>query len=716
MSQIFATIQTQLNLSPKAIETVDQTIKILQTKPTTAEAPAMLLGKVQSGKTRTYVGVIAKAFDAGYDIAVILTKGTVALARQTFRRMQREFKPCLKAGPNRVGIFDVMEVPQGLTGYDLRAKLLIVCKKQHDNLDALEEMLTRTYPQLAQRRVLLIDDEADFASIGFQGKADDRELRRIAGQIDQLRSRLSGGAFLQVTATPYALYLQPGVMQLASRVAKPTRPDLTVLVDPEPGYIGGQFFFEESDQEPPQTPHQIMANRVFCEVPHAEFEVLRSPDRRRVKIEEAFEATTIQHLRTAVFTFIVGGCIRHLQQRATEQEEQHYSFIVHTEVAKGAHTHQSDLVSQLVERLQAISVSAPKSLEPLVREAYAGLAVSVGALGTVPPFQAVFNEFLQSTDAISVIKVNSEHDVLTLIDDQTGELQRRTPFNIFIGGQILDRGITVGGLIGFFYGRRPNRFQADTVLQHARIYGYRPEADLAVTRLHTSKGLFAVMKRIHEMDQALREALARAQGSVVFLERDQSGQVVHCAPAKVMASATKTLTPHGRLLPVGFQTRSKTANAPLLMKLDKEMLARFGNSDPKTCTPYSLAVVRGWFADIAKQFEDEWEEGESWNWKEFDDILGYLSNLSGASQSIPCIIRRDRDVVRVRDNGRLTNQPESSQREGKIARAAAGKGPALILLRQDGKSTQGWRDCPFWWPVLITPETMEAVIYAPFEA
>jgi hypothetical protein len=57
-----------------------------------------------------------------------------------------------------------------------------------------------------------------------------------------------------------------------------------------------------------------------------------------------------------------------------------------------------------------------------------------------------------------------------------GQLRLRTPLNIFIGGQILDRGITIANLIGFYYGRDPQRFQQDTVLQHSRMYGFRPTA------------------------------------------------------------------------------------------------------------------------------------------------------------------------------------------------------------------------------------------------
>ena len=36
------------------------------------DKPLMMLGKIQSGKTRSFIGVISLAFDNGYDLAVVL--------------------------------------------------------------------------------------------------------------------------------------------------------------------------------------------------------------------------------------------------------------------------------------------------------------------------------------------------------------------------------------------------------------------------------------------------------------------------------------------------------------------------------------------------------------------------------------------------------------------------------------------------------------------
>ena len=65
-----------------------------------------------------------------------------------------------------------------------------------------------------------------------------------------------------------------------------------------------------------------------------------------------------------------------------------------------------------------------------------------------------------------ITKVNSDTEIKKLLAED-GQLKLRTPFNIFIGGQILDRGITISNLIAFYDGRNPNRFQQDTVLQHS---------------------------------------------------------------------------------------------------------------------------------------------------------------------------------------------------------------------------------------------------------
>ena len=54
--------------------------------------PIMMLGRIQSGKTRAFTGLIALAFDNGFDMVFILTKNSKALVQQTESRMKKEFR------------------------------------------------------------------------------------------------------------------------------------------------------------------------------------------------------------------------------------------------------------------------------------------------------------------------------------------------------------------------------------------------------------------------------------------------------------------------------------------------------------------------------------------------------------------------------------------------------------------------------------------------
>lgn len=128
----------------------------------------------------------------------------------------------------------------------------------------------------------------------------------------------------------------------------------------------------------------------------------------------------------------------------------------------------------------------------------------------MPTYKAVLNEvsaiFANSNFCVRV--VNSDNDVNALLDQGTGELRLDAAVNIFVGGNILDRGITIKNLISFIYGRSPKTFQQDTVSQHQRMFGARPLKDMAVTRFYTPHLIYSRLKTIYGLDEYLREQLA----------------------------------------------------------------------------------------------------------------------------------------------------------------------------------------------------------------
>jgi len=227
-------------------ECIEDTVLYLLDQNTSAQRPGMLLGKIQSGKTNAFLGVIALAFDTGFDIAIILTKGTVSLARQTLKRVQKDFKSFIDL--DQVQVYDIMSVPD-LTHYELNQKLILVVKKENDNLKRLLLFFSKTHPELMRRKILFVDDEADFASLSFRKKKGEAPTSGvIAGQIDTLRGMVDSSAVLQVTATPYSLYLQPEFEQedASTSLFVPKRPAFTVILPVHDAYVGGDYYFEQS--------------------------------------------------------------------------------------------------------------------------------------------------------------------------------------------------------------------------------------------------------------------------------------------------------------------------------------------------------------------------------------------------------------------------------------------------------------------------------------
>jgi len=245
----YSALRSKKNYSADIAACIESTVAHLLDNTTTARKPGMLLGKVQSGKTETFLGVVALAFDNGYDVAIVLTKGTKALTEQTYERIRRTYDEFRQQ--EQLQVYDIMAMPT-LIGYELDQKLVVVAKKQKDNLRRLATALFERHPELARKRILIVDDEADYASIGFKLTKDERvEINKIAGQIDGIRTKLDRCDFLQVTATPYSLYLQPpdsGESDAAYEF-EPTHPAFTVLVPEMPGYVGGDYYFGASEDE-----------------------------------------------------------------------------------------------------------------------------------------------------------------------------------------------------------------------------------------------------------------------------------------------------------------------------------------------------------------------------------------------------------------------------------------------------------------------------------
>ena len=290
--------QSKFTVSEEKKQCVESSVAKLMEEGPKAEEPGLLLGKIQCGKTDTFENIIGLSFDKGIDIAIVLTKGTIALAEQTRLRLEKDFAPFRYTGiisdKPIVEIYDIMKDARGgLVKANVdRSKTIIICKKQKDNLKALTKLFKVYSPFLIEKKVLIVDDEADFASRNYQNvqkekKLDaegniipqekDKKLAEIAQQIDDFRKVPTYCRYLQVTATPYCLFLQPGgELYLNGMTVKAFKPRFTSIVPTHAAYIGGKQYFEESEDQESMYSHLYHPVSVKC------LDILGKEDKRYI--------------------------------------------------------------------------------------------------------------------------------------------------------------------------------------------------------------------------------------------------------------------------------------------------------------------------------------------------------------------------------------------------------------------------------------------------
>ncbi len=696
---------------------IESTVDNLLIQKTTVTHPGMLLGKIQCGKTRTYIGVMALAFDKGFDICVVFTKGTRALAEQTCRRLDSEFREFIE--DDIIKVYDIMNMPDQLTPYLRRQKIILIVKKQTDNLSKLTKLF-KTYPDLIEKKALFIDDEADFASVGFKRdkkQQDGISMNVLATKINSIRSGCDNNyGFLQVTATPNSLYLQPkGKLKLNNCVIEPIRPAFTSLVPIHDKYIGGKQYFEDSHD-----PDSVFSH-LYVQVPDDEIQILNRKTPR--DIGNILSASNLPVFHQAIVNYLIAGSIRIIQCKEQNLKNKS-SFIIHTSITQARHQLQIDITRTLIEKLTKLAKRRGKTLEILTKESYENFVPSIQKNGgVIPSFKEVLSKVKESliNGYIDVVRVNSENKILGLLD-KNGQLRLDNPFNIFVGGQILDRGLTIDNLIGFFYGRSPSRFQQDTVLQHSRMYGARSMEDIAVTRFYTSNEIYRVLNTIHSFDATLWNAFEKGthneDAGVVFLERDESGEIRPCAPNKILITSTETIHPCSRSLPIGFQTKPKSSIESAVKKIDMIVKKLSGNgiSEPFLITLEDAEKIVRLIASTYVYGERWNNKGLKWEINTFRAIMKRLVDNIHSEElkgKIYCYAQTNRNISRmINNNTAFTDAPDSGTSDLPMARNVASETPCLILLKQNGLSKNGWRGAEFWWPILVSPRNARQAIFA----
>ena len=116
---------------------------------------------------------------------------------------------------------------------------------------------------------------------------------------------------------------------------------------------------------------------------------------------------------------------------------------------------------------------------------------------------------------------------------------------------------------------------------------------------------------------------------------------------------------------------------------------------------------------ISPTFVPDFESGYEDTWAA-DEYKALVKHLVGNSDMIYVLVRVGRNISRFldADGGEFTHAPDNGKLDLAVAKQVAIDVPALILLRQNGEETQGWRGCLFWWPVLLAPANTRTTLFA----
>lgn len=427
----------------------------------------LLYGLIQSGKTSVIAITTAMAVDNGFKCVIILTSDLNPLYSQTLRRIRSQLRG--------LKVFGKSEWDGPAFERQLRTSpFVVVCSKNSDHLSSLIEAFRRVGASDGARGLpaLIIDDEADQASLNTHTQKNSKkstdDISTINKLISEFRTFFRTNTYLQVTATPQALFLQ--------RPDHLYRPSFTVLSNPGPGYVGGEAFFEDDSK------------------------LLKYVDIHEVDELKSGHQPNPTHripagIRRALLTFFVAAAARNIQF-----PQENFSFLCHISHTKIDHRH----IVELFERFREDTVNtlAEPTTGPYARlraelvDAYNDLAETEPAL---PPFDTILQKITFLLPAASIKEINS---------NSNEEIVPDHPYSIFVGGNKLGRGVTIPNLITSYYGRNPKRPNSDTVLQHARMYGYR-QKHIGVTRLFLPEKLAEHFRIIHQMETALRALIER---------------------------------------------------------------------------------------------------------------------------------------------------------------------------------------------------------------
>lgn len=412
----------------------------------------LVVGYVQSGKTMSFTTLSAMAVDNGFRMIIYFAGTKNNLLDQTTKRLRKDLMSTLQnmqyyklhENPNR---HDVQRIDNELKIQRVKPVILVTVLKNAQHINELADILCSQQLQntLAKQGVLIIDDEADQASLnGYAYKNskaeewEDDEYTATYSSILRLKSKLPNHSYIQYTATPQGPLLI-NIVDLLS-------PKHHTVLTPGKNYTGGKTFFKD---EP----------GLIITIPDSE--VYHSRRNNLTECPQSLVKALQLHLMSVAIVVRI------------QQKEPHLSMMVHADKEQDASEKFYNWVASLIQTWASmIEVS---KLDLAYQEMYHSFKQTYPeAIKEYQSHQEAYPTFDEIWDEIPDI-VHDTNIVLLISRNKTKDIDWScSPSHILVGAEMLNRGFTVDRLAITYMPRHSiGKSTADTIQQRCRFFGYK---------------------------------------------------------------------------------------------------------------------------------------------------------------------------------------------------------------------------------------------------
>lgn len=511
----------------------------------------LVMGSVQSGKTANMIGLVSMAAHYDWNFIIVLS-GTIDNLRKQTR--DRFYDDLTASGGVSWHILDRTSKPEYMVDIKTKERYLsddlllnayqdgnskgtwmhryvTICLKNSTRLRNLTKWLQANPNRAAKLRILVIDDEADQASVNTRKMGDETEeefIERTA--VNQLIMDLVNGNdvdgvpfkpgyqamnYISFTATPYANVLnESGEASLYPRNFICSLPESNE-------YFGARAIFGSKD-DGIHTGLNIVRN-----ISSSEIQALKA-------LHDGSTEILPCEFKKAIAWFLCAASILRLRGH-----KKPISMLIHTTSLQSGQFEEYEVLRKWLRR-----ESTTGSILQLCRDVYKAekdaftlddLAAGYPDYGRlskvnpkIPDFDTIepdVKELLSNIENIMMgdekkpqyhdngihlcvdnckaNKVAEEGTYLRIIYPTSDQLRQinKAPVFIVMGGNTLSRGLTIDGLVCTYFSRSSN--QADTLMQMARWFGYRSGYEL-LQRIWISHNVQDRFELMEEIDEKLK--------------------------------------------------------------------------------------------------------------------------------------------------------------------------------------------------------------------